>query len=125
RDEQAVHADAAKRHTARSVDQERRSDQEARPHPRSGEPVEAAGNDLLVLDRKAGRGGGPNWGNANCGAPAGVIIVAAKETEIAVIVVTATENTLEIAFRAYDPVVPLPIVAPGTANKTLGSIVGW
>src|SRR3954447_22272454 len=99
-DDCAVHADAAERHTARSVDQERGGDQEARPHPRGRQPVEAAGDGLLIQDGNAGRDGGANCGKADCGAPAGVIIVAAQEAEIAVVIVTTTENTIEVAFRA-------------------------
>src|SRR3954454_17514549 len=95
-DDCAVHADAAERHTARSVDQERRGDQEARPHPRGPEPVEPALDGMLAQDGKVGVIGGEGWGNADCGAPAGVIIIVAKEAEIAVIVVTATENTIEV-----------------------------
>ena len=72
---------------------------------------------------KSRPGTGRDCGKADCGAPAGVIVVTAEEAEIAVVVVTATENTIEVAFRAYDQAAPLPIVAPGTANQTLGAIV--
>ena len=55
---------------------------------------------MLAQDGKVGVPGGEGWGKADCGAPAGVIVVPAKEAEIAVVVVTATENTIEVAFRA-------------------------